>query len=62
MSFYTYLCANFLFPLHEKLKGHKSLAIKAQLEESQWRRFDEISTETEQRLSGFLGKCYENVP
>lgn len=62
MSFYTYLCANFLFPLHEKLKGHKSLAIKTQLEESQWRRFDEISTETEQRLSGFLAKCYENVP
>jgi phenylacetate-CoA ligase len=62
MSFYTSFCTNFLFPLHEKLKGHKSVAIKTQLEESQWRPFDEISTETEQRLSDFLAHCYENVP
>ena len=35
-SLYTRLCAGALFPFHEKLKGHTSVAVRRRLEESQW--------------------------
>jgi phenylacetate-CoA ligase len=36
MSAYTRLCSAVLFPLHERLKGHTSTALRAQLERTQW--------------------------
>lgn len=36
MSLYQKLVAGVLFPLHERLKGHSSVAVHRALEESQW--------------------------
>ena len=33
---YTALCSSLLFPLHERLKGHHSVALHRELEASQW--------------------------
>ena len=33
---YTTVCSRALFPLHERLKGHDSVAVRQRLEVSQW--------------------------
>ncbi len=37
-SLYTSLVAGFVFPLHELFKGHSTVAIKREMEQSQWRQ------------------------
>ncbi|MCP5077556.1 MAG: phenylacetate--CoA ligase family protein, partial [Psychromonas sp.] len=59
---YTTLVSKVLFPLHERLKKHDTVAIKAHLEKSQWLTKDKILSAQNQRLQQFLVKAVENVP
>ena len=62
MGFYTALCANFLFPLHERLKHHDSVALRRQLEDSQRWPADRLAQYRIERLRAFLGQIGRTVP
>lgn len=62
MGLYTALCANLLFPLHERLKHHDSVARRRQLEDSQWWPTSRIEQHRIQRLRAFLGEIGRTVP
>ena len=62
MSFYTAMCSHFLFPLHERLKGHDSLAVRKRLEASQWWSADQLAGEQARRLREFLVEIGQRVP
>jgi len=59
---YTRLVSKLLFPLHERLKKHDTVAIKAQLEKNQWLPRDKIMQAQNERLQQFIGKVIEDVP
>lgn len=59
---YTALCSTLLFPLHERLKGHSSVAVRRRLEASQWWTSDEIDRYRTERLRAFLADVFEHVP
>lgn len=61
-SLYTRLVSKVLFPLHEKLKGHTTVAIRREMERSQWLGIDEIRERQVERLRGLLHHCKEHVP
>ncbi len=62
MSVYTTLCAQLLFPLHERLKGHDSVARRRALELSQWLPPEELAALQLARLKTFLHDIGANVP
>ena len=62
MSLYTAVCAQALFPLHEWLKGHDSVAVRRRLERSQWLSAEAIDAERLPRLQAFLAKAGQQVP
>ncbi|MBI5256407.1 MAG: phenylacetate--CoA ligase family protein [Burkholderiales bacterium] len=59
---YTRLCAGLLFPLHERLKHHDSVAVRRRLEESQWWSADRLAQAQAERLRGFLIDIGTHVP
>lgn len=59
---YTRLCAGLLFPLHERLKGHDSVAIRQRLERSQWFDAEQIAAEQLARLRAFVRDIGLRVP
>ena len=59
---YTALVSKFLFPLHEWLKKHDTVAIKRRLEQSQWFTRDKILSAQDKRLQEFLIKAERDVP
>ncbi len=59
---YTALVSRLLFPLHERLKKHDTVAIKTELEKSQWLLKDEIMQAQNERLQQFIAMTLENVP
>ena len=62
MSYYTQLCSQVLFPLHERLKGHSSVGLHTRLEESQWWSSDALQAHRAKRLRDFLVDVGERVP
>lgn len=62
MSLYTAMCTHFLFPLHERLKGHDSVALRRRLEQSQWWTSEQIAGEQARRLREFLIDIGQRVP
>jgi phenylacetate-CoA ligase len=62
MSLYTAVCSHVIFPLHEKAKGHGSVALRQRLETSQWWPRDAIEADRVQRLRGFLTDVGTHVP
>ena len=62
MNFYTEFCSGNLFPLHERLKGHDSVAIRQRLEVSQWWTPEQIAAYQAKRLRAFLCDIGKNVP
>lgn len=62
MSLYTAMCSRLLFPLHERLKGHDSVAVRKRLEESQWWSADRLADDRTVRLREFLGDIGTRVP
>ena len=61
MSF-TRLASTVLFPLHERLKGHDSVARRRQLECSQWLPADELAALQLANLKRFLHDIGHHVP
>ena len=59
---YTALCSHLLFPLHERLKGHDSVAWRRRLERSQWWSPEEIARDQAQRLQRFMADIAAHVP
>ena len=51
-----------LFPLHERLKGHHSVALRRELEGSQWWSREKVEALQLQRLREFLVRAQQNVP
>ncbi|WP_300452750.1 phenylacetate--CoA ligase family protein [Accumulibacter sp.] len=62
MSLYTAMCSRVLFPLHERLKGHDSVALRRRLERSQWWSADQLASEQAERLREFLVDIGTRVP
>jgi phenylacetate-CoA ligase len=59
---YTRLASGLLFPVHERLKGHHSVALRRQLELSQWLTPDELAALQLRRLRSFLLDIGQRVP
>lgn len=51
-----------LFPLHERLKGHDSVSVRRQLEQSQWWPREKLAEFQLHRLRWFLSQVAEHVP
>ena len=62
MSLYTGIVANLLFPLHERLKGHSTVAIRRQMELSQWWPAEKLRELQLQRLKSLLQQAGLHVP
>lgn len=62
MNFYTQVSSGFIFPLHERLKGHTSVSLRHRLEESQWWSADELDVHRTTRLREFLVDIGRRVP
>lgn len=59
---YTRFCANLLFPLHERLKGHSTVELRRRLEQSQWWSPADIDRDRDIRLRAFLCRIGATVP
>ncbi|WP_460528612.1 phenylacetate--CoA ligase family protein [Chitinimonas naiadis] len=59
---YTSLVSNFIFPLHERLKDHSTVALKRQMEASQWWDADKLAALQLARLKALLCEVAEQVP
>lgn len=59
---YTAICSGALFPIHERLKGHDSVAVRRRLEASQWWSVDQLEADRTQRLRRFLVDIGDHVP
>ena len=62
MSLYTSLCSGLLFPLHERLKHHDSVAVRKRLEAQERLPSDALDQWRIQRLREFLVNVGERVP
>lgn len=62
MSAYTAVCSGLLFPLHERLKGHGSVALRRALERSQWWTPQQLREQQVRRLREFLQSIGTRVP
>lgn len=59
---YTRIASRFVFPLHERLKGHSSVQWRRELEKSQWWRAEELESLRVRRLRALIQRAYEQVP
>ncbi|MGQ5522098.1 phenylacetate--CoA ligase family protein [Chitinimonas sp. PSY-7] len=62
MSVYTALCSGVFFPLHERLKGHDSVALRRRLEATQWWSVEQLDAYRSERLKQFLTEIGQRVP
>lgn len=61
-TLYTRIASSLLFPLHEKLKGHDSVALRRRLEDTQWWPASRIEQHRVERLRSFLQQIGARVP
>lgn len=61
-SLYTGLVSGLLFPLHERLKHHDSVAVRKSLERSQWLGRAELEALQLRRLNALLADVGQHVP
>lgn len=61
-SLYTKFITRCVFPLHEKLKKHDTVAVKNAMEKSQWWSADQLRDYQQQRLQQLLHSVAEHVP
>ena len=62
MSFYTRLVSSALFPVHERLKHHDTVALRQHMEDLQWWSAERIAAYQLQRLRDLLQDVAANVP
>ncbi len=61
-NLYTKLITNCVFPLHEKLKKHDTVAVKNAMEQSQWWSHEQLLAYQNQRLQKLLKSVNAQVP
>jgi phenylacetate-CoA ligase len=59
---YTRLCSSAAFPVHEWLKGHNSVALRRELERTQWLSREQLERLQLERLKQFLSQVGHDVP
>jgi phenylacetate-CoA ligase len=59
---YTRFASTVLFPLHEAAKGHRTVAVRRELERTQWLGPDALAEYQRERLAGFIRDAYARVP
>lgn len=59
---YTALVSRFIFPLHERLKSHTSVAVRQGMEQTQWWPAERLRALQVERLRAFLIEAGEQVP
>lgn len=59
---YTRFVSNVVFPLQERLKKHDTVAVRDQMEVSQWWPQERIIAQQAERLRGFLADIGTSVP
>ena len=59
---YTALASRIVFPLHERLKGHRSVAVRRAMERSQWWDPERLAGYRLERLRALLERAYHQVP
>lgn len=59
---YTRLVSGVLFPVHERLKGHCTVAVRRGLEETQWWSPQRLRALQLRRLQDLVGAVYQRVP
>jgi phenylacetate-coenzyme A ligase PaaK-like adenylate-forming protein len=59
---YTALVSSVLFPLHERLKGHATVAVRRALEKTQWWSADTLERYRMERLRRLLERAARQVP
>lgn len=59
---YTSLVSSLLFPVHERLKGHSSVAVRRGMERSQWWNASQLEHLRVQRLRTLLTEIGQQVP
>ena len=62
MGMYTKVVSSLLFPLHERMKRHDSVAVRRQMERDQWLRPDQLSEIQVARLRSMLVDIGLHVP
>ncbi len=62
MSVYTKIVSKSIFPLHEKMKGHVSVAVLKDMEQTQWLSREKLSKLQTDRLREFLIDVGKSVP
>jgi phenylacetate-CoA ligase len=62
MSAYTKLVSGLVFPLHERLKGHSTVAALQAMERSQWLQAEQLQQLQLTRLRDFLTQAGNYVP
>lgn len=61
-SLYTRVVSGLVFPLHERLKHHDSVAVRKRLETSQWWGRDQLEALQLERLRSLLQHARQHVP
>jgi phenylacetate-CoA ligase len=56
------MCASLIFPLHERLKGHDTVATRRQLEDTQWWSPSKLAALQLAKLRALLGHAVAHVP
>ena len=59
---YTSLVSGLLFPLHERLKGHRTTAVRRWMEQTQWWPAEQLRALQLTRLQRLLRHAQDNVP
>lgn len=59
---YTRFASTVLFPLHEAAKGHRTVAVRRELERTQWLGPDELAEYQRERLARFICDAHARVP
>jgi len=59
---YTRFCSSVLFPIHERIKGHRSVALRRELEQTQWWSAERLQSMQLDRLRSFLQRAERQVP
>lgn len=61
-SLYTSMVSGVLFPLHERIKGHRTVAVRRALEASQWWDRERIAELQRSRLGRLVDSAYRRCP
>ena len=61
-AMYRFLVSRLLFPLHEALKGHRTVAVRRWMEQTQWWDPERLRALQLERLRALLRRAWEQVP